>query len=124
MTPSNDLALTGLRVLDLTDESGHLAGRILADLGAEVLKIEPPGGDASRQRGPFVGGEPHPDCGVQWIARNLGKRSAVIDLHTPEGAARLRALARHADVLIESTTPGTLDALGLGYAALHALNPR
>lgn len=119
-----DRALTGLRVLDLSDESGHLAGRILADLGAEVLKIEPPHGDAVRQRGPFVGGEPHPDCGVQWIAGNLGKRSLVLDLQRPEGSARLRELARQADVLIESGRPGALDALGLGYAALHELNPR
>ena len=68
---NSSLALTGLRVVDLTDEAGHLAGRILADLGAEVLKVEPPGGDATRRRGPFVGGEPHPDAGVQWLARNL-----------------------------------------------------
>src|SRR5215831_17969715 len=112
MTASNDLALTGLRVLDLTDETGHLAGRILADLGAEVLKIEPPGGDPLRLRGPFVGGEPHPDCGVTWIARNLGKRSLVLDLDRAPDAERLRTLAREADVLIESFAPGTLDALG------------
>jgi crotonobetainyl-CoA:carnitine CoA-transferase CaiB-like acyl-CoA transferase len=120
----NDLALTGLRVLDLTDEAGQLAGRILADLGATVLKIEPPGGDPLRVRGPFVGGEPHPDCGVAWIARNLGKRSLVLDLRQPTGVERLCTLARAADVLIESSVPGTLDGLGLGYAALHALNPR
>jgi crotonobetainyl-CoA:carnitine CoA-transferase CaiB-like acyl-CoA transferase len=119
-----ELALTGLRVLDLTDEAGQLAGRILADLGAEVLKIEPPGGDAVRKRGPFVGGEPHPDCGVQWIAANLGKRSLVLDLQRPEGVERLRALARQADVLIESFPAGTPDALGIGPASLLALNPR
>jgi crotonobetainyl-CoA:carnitine CoA-transferase CaiB-like acyl-CoA transferase len=121
---SHDLALSGLKVLDLTDESGQLAGRILADLGAAVLKIEPPGGDALRARGPFVGGEPHPDCGVQWMARNLGKHSLVVDLEQPAGAERLRALAREADVLIESAMPGALESRGLGYAALHALNPR
>jgi crotonobetainyl-CoA:carnitine CoA-transferase CaiB-like acyl-CoA transferase len=124
MTASTDRALTGLRVLDLTDESGHLAGRILADLGAEVLKIEPPQGDAVRQRGPFVGGEPHPDCGVQWIAGNLGKRSVVLDLRRPDGIERLRELARQADVLLESGRAGGLDAVGLGYSSLHALNPR
>ncbi len=119
-----DDCLHGLRVLDLTDESGHLAGRILADLGAEVLKVEPPGGDPARRRGPFWGGEPHPDCGVQWLARNIGKRSTVIDLQRPSGVARLRDLAREADVLIESFPPGTLDRLGIGYPALHGLNPR
>ena len=124
MSTDHDLALTGLRVLDLTEELGQLAGRILADLGAEVLKIEPPGGDPLRKRGPFVGGEPHPDCGVQWIARNLGKHSLVLDLHQPAGADRLRELAAQADVLIESFAPGRLDALGLGYAALRARCPR
>src|SRR5215510_12742418 len=115
------LALTGLRVLDLTDEPGQLVGRVLADLGADVVKIEPPGGDPLRQRGPFVGGEPHPDCGVQWIARNLGKRSAVLDLERPADADRLRALVREADVLIESYRPGRLESLGLGAEALRAL---
>jgi benzylsuccinate CoA-transferase BbsE subunit len=124
MSSFDERALDGLRVLDLTDESAHLVGRILADLGADVLKLEPPGGDAARGRGPFIGGEPHPDCGVQWIAANLGKRSMVLDLERPDGVERLRALARQADVLIESGRPGELDAHGLGYAALHALNPR
>jgi crotonobetainyl-CoA:carnitine CoA-transferase CaiB-like acyl-CoA transferase len=124
MTAPTDLALTGLRILDLTEEAGQLAGRILADLGAEVLKVEPPGGDSLRKRGPFVGGEPHPDCGVQWIARNLGKRSLVLDLGERAGADRLCALVRAADVLIESFAPGALDRLGIGVPALQALNPR
>lgn len=118
------LALTGLRVVDLTDESGHLAARILADLGAEVLKIEPPGGDATRWRGPFVGGEPHPDAGAQWLARNLGKRSVVLDLDTAAGRERLHALLRDADVLLETCAPDAVARLGLDGAALAALNPR
>jgi crotonobetainyl-CoA:carnitine CoA-transferase CaiB-like acyl-CoA transferase len=121
----NGLLLSDVRVLDLTRLlPGGFCSLLLADLGAEVLKVEPPGGDAVRRRGPFVGGEPHPDCGVQWIAANLGKHSAVLELNRPEGVERLRALARQADVLIESFVPGTLDSLGLGYGALHALNPR
>ena len=124
MPNDSNLALSGLKVLDLTDESGQLTGRILADLGAVVVKIEPPGGDPLRARGPFVGGEPHPDCGVQWIARNLGKHSVVVDLEQPAGVDRLRALAREADVLVESAAPGTLESRGLGYAELRALNPR
>lgn len=117
--PNADRALTGLRVLDLTEESGHLTSRILADLGAEVLKIEPPGGDPARAKGPFVGGEPHPDCGAQWIARNLGKHSLVLDLAQPADVDRLRTLAGEADVLIES---GTIPLRELD--ALRAANPR
>jgi crotonobetainyl-CoA:carnitine CoA-transferase CaiB-like acyl-CoA transferase len=113
--------LEGLKVLDLTDEQGHFAGRVLADLGAEVLKVEPPGGDPARMKGPFWGGEPHPDCGVQWLARNWGKRSVVIDIESEP--QKPRDLIRVADVLIESYAPGYLDRLGLGYEAARKINP-
>ena len=124
MSETTPRALDGLRVLDLSDESGHLAGRILADLGADVLKIEPPSGDAVRRRGPFVGGAPHPDAGVQWIARNLGKRSLVLDLAAAADGERLRALARQADVWLDSTASGAQARAGLDVAALRVLNPR
>lgn len=123
MSEESSGCLNGLRVLDLTDESGHLTGRILADLGAEVIKVEPPGGDASRQKGPFVGGVPDPDCGAQWLARNAGKQTTIIDLNNAAGFERLRALVRDADVLIESFAPGALAAKGLAYADLSKLNP-
>jgi crotonobetainyl-CoA:carnitine CoA-transferase CaiB-like acyl-CoA transferase len=89
-----------------------------------VLKIEPPGGDATRRRGPFLGGEPHPDAGAQWLARNLGKRSVVLDLDAAVDRERLQALLREADVVLETCTPEARERLGLGADALRALNPR
>lgn len=117
--------LDGIRVLDLTNAWGDLAGRILADLGAYVLKIEPPGGTSSRRRPPFVDGrDGDPESSLYWASVGLGKRSAVLNLAKPRHAAKLTRLANVADVLIESETPGTMDALGLGHARLSALNPR
>jgi len=111
--------LSGHRVLDLSDERGFLAGRILADLGADVIKIEPPGGDPERARGPFVGGVAGPDRGLPWLAANPGKRSLVLDLAECEAdRERFRALVRGADVVLETYAPGTLEAWGLGYEAL------
>lgn len=116
-----DGCLLGLRVLDLTDESGQLAGRILADLGADVLKVEAPGGDAARRCGPFLTGAEELG-GVGWIAANAGKRSVVLDL--PADPAPLVEFARHADVLIESFSPGFLEGIGLGFRALREINSR
>ena len=113
--------LAGLRVLDLTRVlAGPLATQFLSDLGAEVLKLEPPGtGDETRGFAPFVAGESH-----YFLGLNRGKRSLVVDLRTPEGAEILRELANSADVLIENFRPGVMDRLGLGAADLMARNPR
>ena len=116
--------LRGLRVVDLCTESGQLAGRILADLGAEVLVVEPPAGDPLRARGPFFGGAPHPDRGAAWIARNLGKRGLVIDRERAVDRARLRDLVGGADVLLESGDADWLAALGGSPQALRAAHPR
>jgi crotonobetainyl-CoA:carnitine CoA-transferase CaiB-like acyl-CoA transferase len=111
--------LSGHRVLDLSDERGFLAGRILADLGADVIKIEPPGGDPERARGPFVAGVPGPERGLPWLAANPGKRSLVLDLAGNEtDRERFRALASGADVVLETYAPGTLEGWGLGYGRL------
>lgn len=113
--------LAGLRVLDLSRLlPGPYATLVLADLGAEVIKIEAPeGGDYLRWMPPLTGK-------VSWafFALNAGKRSVAIDLKKPEGAAALRALAREADVLVESFRPGVMERLGLGYETLRADNPR
>ncbi|MGG5809299.1 CaiB/BaiF CoA transferase family protein [Falsiroseomonas sp. CW058] len=113
--------LAGLRVLDLTRVlAGPLATQFLGDLGAEVIKVEPPGtGDETRGFAPFVGGESH-----YFVGLNRGKRSLVLDLRQAEGAEILRRLAATADVLVENFRPGVMDRLGLGAAALMGANPR
>jgi crotonobetainyl-CoA:carnitine CoA-transferase CaiB-like acyl-CoA transferase len=116
-------ALAGLRVLDLTDLKGHLCARLLADMGADVIKIEPPGGDSARRVGPFVDDRPHRDRSLFVWFYNLNKRSLTLDLSHPEGATILRRLAEGADVVVESFKPGEMARMGLGWDVLHALNP-
>jgi crotonobetainyl-CoA:carnitine CoA-transferase CaiB-like acyl-CoA transferase len=116
--------LSPYRVLDLTTERGVLCGQILADLGADVIKVEPPAGSPARSLGPFLGDEPHPDRSLVWWAYNRNKRGITLDLERAEGQAILRRLAERADFLIESDAPGTLAGLGLGPADLAAVNPR
>ena len=110
------LPLTGLRVVEFTHMvMGPTCGMILADLGAEVLKIEPPGGDKTRAL---------PGLGIGFFrAFNRNKKSVVIDLQAPEGLATAAALIGTADVLLENFRPGLMDQLGLGYETLSASNP-
>jgi crotonobetainyl-CoA:carnitine CoA-transferase CaiB-like acyl-CoA transferase len=121
-------SLEGIRVLDLATPLAEATGRVLADLGAEVIKVEPPGGCEARFAPPFAGPRPAKDAGDReashfWRAFGLGKKSVVLDLDEETGRERLRALARGADILVESFTPGVMDAMGLGAAALRELNP-
>lgn len=113
--------LQGIRVLDFTRVlAGPAASLALADLGAEVIKIEPPGsGDETRTFPPHRDGESH-----YFLSVNRGKKSIVIDLKTEAGVALARNLAAKCDVLIENYRPGVMDRLGLGYEALSKLNPR
>lgn len=112
------------RVLDLTDERGQLAGLILAALGAEVILVEPPDGSRSRLRGPWARDLPGPERSLSHWAANRGKQSVMLDLAGSESdRAELRRLAADADVLIESGTPGDMEALGLGSGDLAAVNP-
>lgn len=116
--------LSPYRVLDLTDERGQLAGFMLAQLGAEVISIEPPGGARTRSMAPFAGDEPGSDNSLQHAAYNRGKKSVVLDLADSESAREaFKQLVAGADVLIESGTPGELGALGLGYDDLASINP-
>ncbi|HKV45721.1 MAG TPA: CoA transferase [bacterium] len=122
--PPHQGVLAPYRVLDLTDRSGWLCGRILGDLGADVVKIEPPRGDPGRQLGPFFRDDPDPEQNLAWFAYNANKRGITLALETGRGQDLLRGLAQRADFLVESFPPGHLDARGLGYRALHETNPR
>lgn len=117
-------ALAPYRVLDLTDESGFSCGKILADLGADVVKVELPGGDAARRIGPFPGDRPDPEKSLYFISYNTGKRGITLDIESPRGRELLGRLASRADFLIETYPPGTLERLGLGFKNLRQLNPR
>src|SRR5215472_7579885 len=113
-------ALDGLRVLDVTQVmAGPFCSMLLADLGADVIKIEPPGGDSTRQMPGAVGME-----SPSFNAVNRGKRSLVLNLKTREGQETLARLAASSDILVENFRPGVLDAFGLGFQALSAVNPR
>jgi alpha-methylacyl-CoA racemase len=115
------LPLEGLRVLDLSRLlPGPYASLVLADLGAAVDKLaDPRGGDYIRQMPPMRG-----EDSALFLTLNRNKRSIVLDLKSPSGAAALKQLSRHYDVLLESFRPGVMDRLGLGFAALHEVNPR
>src|SRR3954469_1680789 len=109
----------GIRVLDLTDDRGHLASYVLAGLGADVILIEPPDGSPARHRGPFAGGHEDPERSLTFWGWNRGKRSVVLDLTTPEGVATLDRLAADVDVIFDSgVQPVDLEALRSKYPHL------
>ena len=119
-----DFLLEPYRVLDLTDERGLLAGKILADLGADVIQIEPPGGSPARNIGPFHGDDPLPDKSLFWWAYAANKRSITLDLERKDGRALLEKLVAEADFLIESFSPGYMEGLGLSYESLASMNSK
>jgi crotonobetainyl-CoA:carnitine CoA-transferase CaiB-like acyl-CoA transferase len=115
--------LSPYRVLDLTDERGILCGKILADLGADVIQIEPPAGSSARRVGPFYHDEAHPERSLFWWAYAANKRSITLNLACSDGRSLLKRLVPSAHFLIESFPPGHMAHLGLGYDALAAINP-
>ena len=116
-------ALTGLRVLDLTGRMGGYCGLLLANIGAEVILIEPPGGDPMRREGPFKGGQFDPEQSLSFAAYHTNKSGIILDLEKDESRETFREFVRHADVLIEDKPAGYLDRLELGYSALQSINP-
>ena len=116
-------ALSGLRVLDLTGRMGGYCGLLLANLGAEVILIEPPAGHPMRREGPFKKDMPNQEGSLSFAAYHTNKRGIVADIRTEEGRTTFRDLARQADVVLEDRPLGYLDRLGLGYKALQPINP-
>jgi benzylsuccinate CoA-transferase BbsE subunit len=118
-----DGPLAGYRVLDFSDEKGQLCARLLAELGADVIKVEPREGDSTRQNGPFFRGESGPNTSLYWWAMNSGKRSVTCELRLEPGRELARRLVAHADVVIETFAPGQAAVYGLDYRSLSRLNP-
>ncbi len=121
-------ALDGVVVIDFTQMlSGPFAAMLLADQGARVIKIEPPGGDQTRKFGPFRAGQltmADGGYGGYFASTNRNKESLVVDLKSPEGRAVIERLVAKADILIENFRSGVMERLGLGYEALAKINPR
>jgi crotonobetainyl-CoA:carnitine CoA-transferase CaiB-like acyl-CoA transferase len=116
--------LFDVKVLELADEKGEFCGKLLAGAGADVLKIEPPGGNSTRSLGPFYHDESHPDRSLYFWHYNFGKRGVTLDIHTPPGTDLLKKLIAESDVLLDTLPLGTLEKLGLDWAALQKINPR
>jgi len=115
--------LSPYRVLDLTDEKGLLCGKLLGDLGADVIKVEKPGGDETRNLGPFYHGEQDPEKSLLWFAFNTSKRGITLDIESSDGQDIFKKLTGSADFILESFPPGYMESLGLGYSALEQINP-
>ncbi len=116
-------ALAGLRVLDLAGIEGQYVGRLLADMGADVIKVEPPAGDAARNLSPFAGGIRDPERSLVFANFNANKRSVVIDMESPDGLSAFKQLVATSDVLVETYPPGHLEARGAGAEVLGRINP-
>lgn len=119
----SDGPLTGLRVLELTDAIGQFCGKLMADMGADVIKIEPPGGHHTRTIGPFLDDIPHRERSLSFWHYNTSKRGLTLNLEATEGKDLFRRLVPQADIILETYLPGYLPALGLGYDELSRLNP-
>jgi crotonobetainyl-CoA:carnitine CoA-transferase CaiB-like acyl-CoA transferase len=116
--------LAGLRILELADETGQFCGKLLGDLGADVVKIEPPGGEASRHIGPFLDDIPRPERSLSFWYYNTSKRGITLNLETTDGRGLFQRLAATSDVILETFRPGFLASLGLDYGSLRRQNPR
>jgi crotonobetainyl-CoA:carnitine CoA-transferase CaiB-like acyl-CoA transferase len=115
--------LAGLRILELADEKGQFCGKLLGDLGADVVKIEPPGGERNRHVGPFLDDIPHPERSLSFWYYNTSKRGITLNLQTADGRELFQRLEATADVILETFRPRFLASLGLDYDSLRDRNP-
>jgi benzylsuccinate CoA-transferase BbsE subunit len=111
-------------VLEIADEKGVYCGKLFADMGADVIKIERPGGDATRRIPPFWGDDPADDKSLFFLYTNTSKRGVTLDVEASEGRRLLERLVSTADLMLETFPPGYMQGLGLGYEALRERNPR
>lgn len=123
MTKDKEGALSGYRILDLADSKGAYCTKLLADLGADVIKIERPEGDPMRGMPPFVDDVPHLEKSLYFLHRNANKRGITLNLETFEGRAIFQKLVKTADVLVENSPPGYMASLSLDYSVLREINP-
>ena len=121
--PADGVLLPPYRILDLTGPEGVYCGKLLADYGADVVKIEPPGGDAARQRPPFIGDQPGPERSSYFLFYNTNKKSVTLDLESPQGQDLFKKMTATADVVIESFSVGYMKSLGLDFDSLKTANP-
>ena len=121
--PEEGRLLPPYRVLDLSGPEAVFCGKLLADYGADVIRVEPPGGDPLRSRGPFAGDQEGPDRSLYFLFYNTNKRSITLDLQTEKGRDLFRQLVAQSDVVVESFPVGQMASLGLGYGDLKAINP-
>ncbi|MFO8010523.1 MAG: CoA transferase [Dehalococcoidia bacterium] len=123
MSSEKDGALSGYRVLDLTDSNGAYCAKVFADLGADVIKIEKPEGDPGRSMPPFLGDSPHPEKSLHFLHRNSGKRGITLNLQTEQGKSLFRELVTKTDILIDNSHPDYMPNLGFDYSTLQEINP-
>ena len=116
--------LSGIRILDLADEKASFCSKVLADLGAYVVKIEKPGGDPSRKIGPYLGNSPDPEKGLFFYHNNTNKLGITLNLENKLGREIFLRLVERTDVIVETFPPGYLNEIGLGFEILGALNPK
>ena len=115
MTDKRDQALSGIRVLDVTEDRGLYVGKMLADLGAEVIKIEKPDGSKAREVGPFKDDKTGLENSLYFINFNTNKRSITLDLHSLAGQDIFKRLVQKSDIVTEDFEPGVMESLGLDY---------